>query len=276
MAKYCYLNGKIMTVGQAKVSIYDIGLLRGYGIYEAFTTHNKKPFMLKDHLARFRNSAAAVDIKVPASDEEITEAVQDLIQHNGYHETNVKFILTGGTAVGGIDYDRDFPTFYILAEEFSPLPESFITNGAKLITYEHARQYAEYKTTNYITAVKLQKVMKEKKALEILYTSEGKILECATSNFFLVKNGTLITPKAHVLMGITRKVVVDLAKTKFPIVERDILVKELEEADEAFLTASFKEVVPVVQIDELKIADGNVGPLTKEIIKLFSDLTKNY
>jgi len=277
MAKFCYLNGKIMSVAQAKVSILDIGMLRGYGIYEALTTHNKKPFMLADHLKRFRDSAAMVDIKVPATDQEITEAIHELIERNGYNETNIKFILTGGTAVGGIEYDPDFPTFYILAEEFSPIPDHYIQNGASLISYEFERQYPEYKTTNYITAVKLQKLRKEKGALEIMYTSKGKILELATSNFFIVKDGKIITPNNGILKGITRKVVIDLAqKNGLEVVERELTYEELKTADEAFLSASFKEVVPVTKVDDIVIGDGKVGEITKKVLKLFKNFTAAY
>jgi len=259
------------------VSVYDIGLLRGYGIYEAMTTHNKKPFMFADHLERFKKSAIFLDLKVPFSDAEIEEAVHDLIRANGFKETNIKFILTGGAALGGIDYDRDFPTFYILAEEFSAIPEKYLTDGATLISHEHQRQYPQYKTTNYITAVMLQKTRKEKNALEVLYTSQGKVLECSTSNFFIVKDGKIITAKENVLLGITRKVVIDLArKAGLNVEERDISVQELRSADEAFLTASFKEVVPVVSIDGALVGSGRVGEKTKKVLDLFQKFTASY
>lgn len=277
MAKYCYLNGKIKSAAQAQVSIFDIGLLRGFGIYEAMTTHNKKPFMCEDHLERFRRSATFAGIKVPATDEEIKEAISDLIDRNGYAETNIKFILTGGTALGGIEYDPDFPTFYILAEEFSALPETFLTNGAKVITAEHLRQFPQYKTTNYINAVMLQKKRKEADALEILYYWQGKVLECATSNFAIVKDGKIITAKENILQGITRKVTLDLArKNGIEVEEREYTLDELFDADEAFLTASFKEVVPIVKVDEKVIGDGKVGPVSKKLISLFTDFAKNY
>lgn len=277
MATFCYLNGKIMSAAQAKISILDIGVLRGFGIYEAMTTHNKKPFMLEDHLERFRKSADFAGLKVPITDEEIKEAMATLIKRNGYVETNIKFILTGGTALGGIEYDPDFPTFFILAEEFSALPESFLTEGASVITAEHLRQFPKYKTTNYINAVMLQKKRSEAGALEILYHFDGKVLECATSNFAIVKNGKIITAKDNILHGITRKVTLDLArKNGIPVEEREYTLQELFDADEAFLTASFKEVVPVVKVDDKTIGNGKVGPITKKLVALFTDFAKKY
>ncbi len=269
MDKYCYLNGKILLEKDAMVSIFDIGLLRGYGIYEALTTHNKKPFMLADHLVRFRNAAKGMDLQVIETDDEISNIIQNLIQKNGFAESNIKFILTGGNTINAISYDIDKPTFYIFIEEFKAVPESFLQNGCSVITYEHQRQYAELKTTNYITAVIIQQLIREKEVIEALYISNGKVLECSTSNFFIVKEGKLITPKENILKGITRKVVIDLAlKNNINVEERDISVDELFSADEAFLTASFKEIVPIVIIDDKEVS--------KKILNLFKNFTSSY
>lgn len=278
MVTYCYFNGKMMSVNQAMVSVYDIGLVRGYGIYEAFTTHNKKPFRLEDHIDRFRKSALAFNLKVNQTDEELESVILELIELNKFKETNIKIILTGGKMVGGIDYDFDFPNFYILAEEFVPLATNYIKNGASLITHEHERQYPQFKTTNYITGVLMQGERKAKGALEILYISKnGYVLEASTSNFFLVKGDTIVTPKDGILLGITRKVVIELANgAGIKIEERDVRKEELREASEAFITASFKEVVPVVLVDDNKVGTGEVGDITKKVIKLFGEYTEKY
>ncbi|MBX4210543.1 aminotransferase class IV [Candidatus Parcubacteria bacterium] len=181
---YVYLNGEILPVSEATVNVYDIGILRGYGIYEGIKTYNNKPFFLKEHLDRFRSSAKAIHLKIPISDAEIAKAIDDLVVKNGFKETNIRMILTGGNTLNGIEYDYDKPTFYMLAEESTDVPDHFYTDGCKLITFDHQRQYPEYKTTNYITGVNLQNLRKEKGALEILFVHDGKILECATSNFF--------------------------------------------------------------------------------------------
>jgi branched-chain amino acid aminotransferase len=193
MDKYCYLNGEILLEKDAKVGIFDIGLLRGYGVYEALTTHNKKPFMLDDHLVRFRNAAKSLDLKVPKTDQEIIEIIDTLIKKNGFAESNIKFILTGGNTINAIEYDFEKPTFYIFIEEFKAVPNTFLTDGCSVITHEHQRQYSESKTINYIMAVKLQKLIREKGAIDALYVSNNLVLECSTSNFFIVKNGKLIT-----------------------------------------------------------------------------------
>lgn len=278
MRPYCYLNGKIIPVAEAKVGVYDIGLLRGFGIYEGLVSYNRKPFMLSDHLGRFHNSAAKMSLKIPVSDADIGIAVKELIARNipDKKEALIRVILTGGEAIGGIEYNRDTPTFYILVEEFVPIDRRFLEKGCSVVVFEHYRQIAESKTTNYAQTVILQKDLKKAGALEVLFVSDGKILEGGGSNAFIVKNGRLITPQKEVLLGVTRKVVIDLARPHFPIEEREVAAEEMQGADEMFITGSFKEVVPVVRADETTIGNGKVGPVTKEIMRLFSEFTRNY
>lgn len=278
MKIFCYLNGKIIPVERACVSVYDIGLLRGLGIYEAFVTYNRKPFELPSHLARFRRSAKMLSLKIPATDAKIRSIILKLIEKSfpPNKEAIIRFILTGGRAIDGIDYEYEKPTFYILVEEFKRLPKKYLTRGCSLIMFEQQRQFAESKTTNYVQAVLLQKKRKKAGALEVLYVSNGKVLEASTSNFFLVKDNVLITARAGILKGITRKVALQLAKPHFQVEERDVNIGELYRADEAFITSSFKDVVPVVKVSGRRISNGKVGPVTKEIMRLFREFTRNY
>jgi branched-chain amino acid aminotransferase len=268
---YCYLNGKILPVQDAMVNVYDIGLLRGYGIYEGITTYKNRPFRLADHLARFRASAKVLDLTVPFSDEEIGVAIESLVLKNGFGRTNLRVILTGGNTIAGIEFDADKPTFYILAEEYKTLPTEMYTSGASLITHEHQRALPEYKTINYITAVQVQNERKAKGAIEVLYVSNSKVLEAATSNIFVVKDGVVITPKNNVLAGITRKVVIEVAQKKYSVVEREVTADEFFSADEVFLTASYKEIVPITSVDGKKIADGKVGKVTQVLMNDFKE-----
>ena len=282
-APFCYLNGKILPVSEAKVGVYDIGLLRGFGIYEAMRTFNRVPFMWNDHMARFHRSTEALKLTIPASDEETHKIIADLIDRNipQGKEAVVRFILTGGEAIGGIEFNPTTPTFYILVEELQPLASEVFKKGCKLIVHEHQRVFPEFKTTNYVTAVLLQEERKRAGALEILYTYQGKVLEPATSNLFIVsasggKNIKIITAKNDVLAGITRKVTIDLAKKEFAVEEREVTVDEMYAADEAFLTSSFKDIVPVVEVGGKKIGAGVPSPVTKRIMQLFHECTVNY
>src|SRR3989344_4304677 len=275
---FCYLNGTILPVSEAKVGVYDIGLLRGFGVYEALRTINGVPFMLADHMGRFPRSTKALKLHIPESDEKIRTIIESLIKRNipPGKDAIIRFILTGGQAIGGIEYNPTTPTFYILAEELVPLSDEVFKNGCKLIVHEHQRLFPEFKTTNYVTAVLLQEERKRAGALEILYTYQGKVLEPATSNLFIVKHGAIITAIDDVLAGITRKVTIDLAKKEFAVEEREVTVDEMYAADEAFLTSSFKDIVPVVEVGGKKIGAGVPSPVTKRIMQLFHECTVNY
>jgi branched-chain amino acid aminotransferase len=155
------------------------------------------------------------------------------------------------------------------------LPKRVFDEGCSVIVSEHLRQFPLSKTTNYIQAVLLQEERKSRGALEVLYTWQGNVLECATSNFFIVKDGKIITPKEDILMGITRKAAMVAAGNHFPIEERAVSVDEMYAADEAFLTSSFKDVVPVVNVGGRAIADGKPGPVTREVMRLFHELTQS-
>ena len=265
-------------MSEAKVGVYDIGLLRGFGIYEAMRTFNRIPFMWNDHVERFHRSTEALKLTIPISDEEIHKVIAELIGKNIPEDKDavIRFILTGGEAIGGIEFNPRTPTFYILVEPLEHLAPEVFAKGCKLIVHEHLRIFPGYKTTNYITAVLLQEERKKAGALEILYTFQGKVFEPATSNLFIVKNGKVITAKDDVLAGITRKVTIDLAKKEFEVEEREVSVDEMYAADEAFLTSSFKDIVPVVEVGGKKIGSGIPGPVTKRVIQLFHEFTVNY
>jgi branched-chain amino acid aminotransferase len=270
---YCFLNGSIILQSEATVSIFDIGMLRGYGVYEAMTYIHGNLFMFQDHMARFRISARFLKIHISYTDAEIEKIIMSLVEKNGYtysDRLNIKFILTGGQAVGGIDFDRSKSSFYIFMEKWKSLPQSLYTDGASVLLHEHLRDYPQYKTTNYITAVSLQQKMKLAGALEALYTYKGNVLECATSNFFVVSAGNLLTPRENVLHGITRNVTVDLAqKQGIEVLERDITLEEVLNADECFLTSSFKDIVPVVSVGGKSISSGKVGEITRKMMTIF-------
>ncbi|OHA93134.1 MAG: hypothetical protein A3E02_01630 [Candidatus Zambryskibacteria bacterium RIFCSPHIGHO2_12_FULL_38_34] len=271
MNQYCFLNGKILPLAEAKVGIEDIGLLRGYGIYDGIASFNGKPFRFSDHWNRFLSGVHILSLNVPITEEKAERVIEEILLKNGFSKrANVRMILTGGKTLNGIEYDFEHPTFYILAEKWEPLSQDFYEKGVRLITYEHMRELPKYKTVNYIRAVNLQNWRKEEKALEILYTYGGEVLECATSNIFIVKNKTLITPDENILKGITRKVVLELALNKYKIEERPVEEEELKTADEVFITSSFKDIVPIVRINDFEVANGQVGLVTKKLMEEFA------
>jgi branched-chain amino acid aminotransferase len=278
MEPFCYLNGKIIPLSQASVGLYDIGLLRGFGIYEGLRSANRKPFAFAEHMERFRRSADYTQLKIPVADADIDTAMRELIDKNVPvgREGLIRMILTGGRAVGGISFDPETPTLFILVETYEPPEKRFFAEGCSIVTYEHMRQFPGFKTTNYIQAVLLQKLKKETGALEIAYVFGGKMLEATGSNFFIVKGGTVATPKDNILHGITRKIVLQTAGPEFSIEERDVSVDEMFAADEMFLTSSFKDVVPVTRVDDRMIGRGKPGAVTERVIELFAEYVGAY
>lgn len=263
---YCCLNGKIIEAEKAGLPLDDLGIIRGYGLFDSLMLYKGKPFLLKEHYERLKRGAKELGLKVPFSLKEMDSTIRTLSKKNEMKHAAVRTVITGGVnSSKGFDKQN----FFILFEKTPQISESIYKQGGKLITHNHQRVIPQAKTTNYITYIRMQKEQKKQKAVEILYTSEGKVLECATSNFFIIKGNELITPKDNILIGTTRNLIIKLAKDHYKVIERDVSIKELKSADECFLTASFKKVCPIVQIDSHKIGKGKVGEETKLLMDLY-------
>lgn len=259
------------------MGLADLGLLRGFGVYEGITTFNGEPFHFSDHWKRFENSARALRLILPVTEQEALVAARMVVAKNSPgRRATIRMILTGGDADGGIEHIAGRETFFITAEPAVPLPEAFYAKGAFMHTYDHQRFLPAYKTTNYITAVLLQQKRKETGAVEILYILNGMVLECTGSNVFIVQKGSVITPKENILHGITRKVVLELACDTYPIEERAIPLEELFDADEVFIASSFKDIVPIVSVDTRTIGSGAPGSITRDLMKRFARCIKTY
>lgn len=272
MYQYCYLNGKVTLSSKASVPINDIGILRGFGVFDFIKIYNGVPFRLDEHIDRLERSAKLLGLKLPYSKKHIIEITRNLIKKNKANTGCVRIILTGGETIGGISFDSKKPTFAILIEDVKDLPPSLFKKGAKLITYEHMRPFFSAKTTNYVQSVLLQKKKQQAGAIDILYVHNGKVLEPSTSNIFMFKRDALITTKDNVLIGITRNAVLDVARDHFKIKEKDFRISELLSADEVFITASNKEILPIVKIDGSLISNGRVGGKTKKLMESFDEV----
>jgi len=276
-----YVNGKFLKEKEAKISVYDLGLLRGYAVFDFLRTYNQKPFYLDDHLKRLLNSAKLIDIKHNYSLNFLKKKVvqtlkRNIVQSKFVGEFNIRIILTGGNSYDFLTPSK--PNLIIMITPLKELDERLYKKGGKLITKISERILPQAKTIVYTSAVKFIKEAKRKGAIEVLLIDRDKrILECTTSNFFAVMKGKLVTPpKDKILPGITRKIVINLAKKlKIPIIERDIYFYEIKNFDEAFITASNKEILPIVQIDNFKI-NSEPGPITKALMDKFKKLTKNF
>lgn len=265
-----------MPISKAMVPLDDIGLLRGYAVFDFLRTYNGKPFLLKEHVQRLKNSAKKLSLILPLSDEKIEKTIYLLLKKNRMEDVQIRILLTGGKTISGMGYDRKHPTFAIIIEPLALPPAALYKKGAKIITNTHMRHVYTAKTTNYINAIAYAHERKKKGAIEILYLFHDYVLECSTSNFFIVKGETIITPKDSILLGTTRNFLLKLIAKDFVIQERDIHKNELSEADEAFITATNKEILPIVTIDNIRVGDGKVGKTTKKIMEKFTAYVSTY
>lgn len=274
MAHYGYFNGIIAPTDQLTVGVTDLGLLRGYGLFDYFLTYNRRPFQWDWYWERFQNSAARLHLTLPLGKDETYAVLLDLIERNGGADTAFRFVMTGGYSADSISVER--PNLLILTEAIHPVPPAQYEQGIKVILDDYVREMAEVKSTDYKRVILMATAMRAAGAQDLLYQKGGEISELSRSNFFIVKGDRLITPDRHILHGITRRTVMQLAQDDFNVEERPVLLSELYDADEAFTTSSTKKVLPITQIGELTIGDGHVGPKAKFLLERFNELVKNW
>jgi len=263
---YAYLNGRIVPEQQAVISPRDIGLLRGYAVFDLLRTAGGEPFLLPEHLRRLRNSAEHLGLAVPASDAEIAEAIGELLARNDHVEATVRLVLTGGISTDGMGFDPSAPTFLILTHELHEPPASVYESGAKLLTHEHEREIPLAKTTDYLTMLSNRPRVIAEGALDLLYHRGGRISEAASASFYLVRGTTILAPANDVLWGTIGSFVLELARNDYAIERSELTLGDAHEADEAFLTSTTRGVVPIVALDDTPIGSGKVGPVTADLI----------
>ncbi len=267
-----YIDGHWVHPHEATISINDTAVLRAYSVFESLRTYDRRPFHLDEHLTRLYRSAELIDLDIPYSREHITAVVYEVIERNAYRHAALRILVTGGASEDGV-LPNGNPVLVVLITPLGERNMQRFASGFKLITTHLQRIMPEAKTTNYIAAVRALKEAARRNANDALFVNEqGHVLEATRSNFFIFRGDTLVTPRQDILIGVTRNVVLDLARGRFPIEERPILLEELAQADEAFITSSSKEILPVVQIDDLTIGNGKPGPRTYELEQRFIEM----
>lgn len=260
---YCIVNGEQKELHDTGLPLTDLGIIRGYGYFDYLRTYNNKPFLLDEHLDRLERTATLLQLPVPYKKDSIKKWIYELLRKNDFSESHVKIVVTGGPSEDGATVIT--PSFFILVTPLTPYPSSFFSDGVNVMTYEHLRMFPEAKSLNYLVGFALREEKKAYNAFEIVFTHKGNVLEATTSNIFMFKDNVLITPSKHILQGITRNLVLRLAKDHWNIEERDIREEEFFGADELFMTASNKEVMPIVRINNQAVANGMVGSNTQKL-----------
>ncbi len=272
MAHFCAINGEIMPADKGQIFINDIGLLRGYGLFDYCRTYGGRPFMHDLYLQRFERSAALMGIPFPFSKDAVWQQMDDLYQRTGIRDISFRLVLTGGYTPDGVT-PAETPNLLIITEDIPYIAPEKFTQGIHIITDEYLRELPEIKSTNYVRLIMLRNQIKAAGAVDVLFHKDGLVSELSRSNLFLFHGNTLVTPEANILKGITRHVTLQLAKDIYKVEERPVAVEELWQADEVFTTGTTKRVMPITTIDGKPIANGKPGRHTLRLLGLFNEMT---
>ncbi len=260
--KYHNLNGTLTPVEEAQIFVNDVGLLRGYGIFDFFPIRHGYPVFVEDYFDRFYRSADLMDLEVPVSREALLARVVNLAASNGLSRGYTKLVLTGGYAADG--YHPGPSNLFVLQHADVHYPSQMYTAGVRLLLQRFTREHPVIKTLNYINVLQHRQVLKEAGALDLLYHDGRWISETSRANFFVVDDqGVLHTSQAMALGGISRKHLIVCAREQgYTVAEGPIAIDQLPTVGEAFLTSTTKGVLPVTKINDLVIGSGRVGPVT--------------
>lgn len=252
-----FYNDRFIPVEEVNLSVNDLSIQRGYGLFDFFKTINNKPVFLDDHLNRFYYSATQLFLPVPYNRNELKDILYQLINRNKLCDSGIRITLTGGNSEDG--YSIGKPNLIIVQKPLN-IPSVISNTPYKLMTHVFKRSLPDVKSIDYLMAVWLQKKCRKENYDDILYTYDDHLLECPRSNIFIVdKNNTLLTPQNNILKGITRNRLINIARRSFKVEERPVTINELSEAKEVFITSTTKMILPVSQVDHTTYVNHEVA-----------------
>src|SRR6266853_2787495 len=279
-----YIDGKFYAEGDAKVSVFDHGLLYGDGIFEGIRFYNGRVFRLEEHLERLWDSARSICLEIPIGRGEMTEALLETIRQNGLNEGYVRLVVTRGVGNLGLNPTQcKRPTVIIIATTITLYSKEVCETGLTVVTCatrltNSAALNPAVKSLNYLNNVMARIEANLAGADEaLMLNDQGNVAECTADNVFIIKHGQIFTPPitAGALRGITRSVVFEIAaETGIKVIEADITRHDVFIADEAFLTGTAAEIIPVVKADGRPIGTGKPGPITARMIARFREMTR--
>ena len=280
-----YLDGKFVPEEEAKVSVFDHGLLYGDGVFEGIRAYNGRVFRLTEYLVRLYNSAKAILLEIPLTISEMEEAVLETLRRNGLRDAYIRLVVTRGKGDLGLDPKKcDKPTIFIIADAITLYPEETYKNGLRLVTVPTRRNAPEainpnIKSLNYLNNILAKIEAARAGAVEaIMLNNEGYVAECTGDNIFIISNGIIKTPSPALggLPGITRDAVIEVARKMGYTVEETFFTRyDIYTADESFLTGTAAEALPVVELDGRQIGDGKAGSITQKLIAAYRELANS-
>ena len=280
-----YIDGAFYGRDDAKISVFDHGLLYGDGVFEGIRVYNKRVFELDAHIARLYDSAKAIALTIPLDPAEMTAATVETVRRNELVDGYIRLVVTRGVGDLGLNPNKcPKATVFIIAATIQLYPEEFYQNGLSLHTCSTRRNSPQainpaVKSLNYLNNILGAIEVNRAGCLEgLMLTQDGYVCECTADNFFLVKRGRLCTPSTAVgaLRGITRDVVLRLAGEMGLETEEGLYtLYDVYTAEEAFLTGTGAEMVPVIGVDDRTIGSGTPGPLTRELLGRFREYARS-
>lgn len=272
-SRYVIFNGELILESDANLGISDLAIVRGYAIFDFFKTVRNVPVFWEDNLDRFYQSAHLMDLPVHYTRAELKTQIQTLMQANAIPDSGIKLLLTGGYSTDG--YSIAEPNLIISQQ---PLQRNIRMEqqGLKLLPFNYHRPFSLVKSIDYVMGIQALKVAKAQGADDVLYIQNSQFSECPRANFFLInQDGHLLTAGDDVLQGITRKKIIEIAKTIMHVEVRNITLQDLETATEAFISSTTKNITPVTSLVGYKDFDVQAGPITKRLQTLLADLVYN-
>lgn len=291
MSIQIYIDGKFYPKEDAKISVFDHGLLYGDGVFEGIRSYDSCIFKLSEHLDRLWESAHTLMIAIPMTKKEMQNAIIDTLKRNGFTDSYIRVIITRGVGDLGLDPSLcKLPTVIIITDKIKLYPEALYQDGLNIITVPTVRNLPEavnpsIKSLNYLNNILAKIEAKNSGCVEALMLNhQGYVAECTGDNVFMIKyeggsskKPLLLTPPTYLgaLKGITRQGIIEIAeKRKINFEERVLTRHDLFNADEVFLTGTAAEVIPVVKIDGRVIGTGKPGPVTQLLLKGFREITR--
>jgi branched-chain amino acid aminotransferase len=285
MARIIFMNDRLVPEDEAKVSVFDHGLLYGDGVFEGLRSYSGTVFRLDAHLDRLWASARAICLEIPLSKAAVAKAVNDTLAANKLSDGYVRLVVTRGAGSLGLDPNRTKnPQVIVIADTISLYPREFYEQGLKIVTaatqrVQSAALSPRIKSLNYLNNIMAKLEGLRAGCVEALMLNhKGEVAECTGDNVFVVRSGILLTPPpdAGILEGITRNAVMELARAAgIDCREATLTRHDLYTADECFLTGTAAEVIPVVDIDGRTIGAGTPGPVTQQLTKAFHALVRS-
>jgi len=279
-----YISGKYYDKENAKVSVYDHGLLYGDGVFEGRRSYSGKVFRMEQHLDRLWDSAKAIWLTIPMTKQAMADAVNDTLKLNGITDGYIRLVVTRGAGSLGLDPTKTSdPQVIIITDHIQLYPKEMYENGLAIITASTIRNHSaalspRIKSLNYLNNIMAKIEGLQAGCVEaLMLNAKGEVAECTGDNIFLIKRGKLLTPSndAGILEGITREAVIEIAQKagievlQIPLTKHDVYI-----ADEVFLTGSAAEIIPVIKVDSRIIGEGKPGPITKDLTNRFHQLIR--